>query len=56
MDLNLQGRHALVCGGSEGIGRATAQELAGLGANVTLLARREAALRDATAGLPDLPG
>ena len=32
MDLDLTGRHALVCGGSEGIGRATAHELALLGA------------------------
>ena len=52
MDLGLAGRHALVCGGSEGIGRATAIELATLGANVTLLARREVALRDAVAALP----
>ena len=28
MDLNLTGKHALVCGGSEGIGRAAAHELA----------------------------
>jgi 3-oxoacyl-[acyl-carrier protein] reductase len=46
MDLNLQGRHALVCGGSDGIGRATAHELALLGADVTVLARREQALAD----------
>lgn len=52
MDLNLQGRHALVCGGSEGIGRATAHELALLGADVTVLARREDALRAVAAGLP----
>ena len=52
MDLDLTGRHALVCGGSEGIGRATALELAQLGADVTLLARREEALRDALASLP----
>lgn len=39
MDLNLSGRHALVCGASQGIGRATAIELAELGADVTLLAR-----------------
>lgn len=52
MDLDLSGKHALVCGGSEGIGRATAFELAQLGADVTLLARREGALRDAVASLP----
>ena len=51
MDLDLGGRHALVCGGSVGIGRAAAIELASLGANVTLLARREDALRDAVAAL-----
>ncbi|MGV8943835.1 SDR family oxidoreductase [Thermomonas sp.] len=52
MDLDLTGKHALVCGGSEGIGRATALELAALGATVTLLARREDALREAIASLP----
>ena len=52
MDLNLSGKHALVCGGSEGIGRAAAIELAALGADVTLLARRDDALRDAVAALP----
>ncbi|MEO5595869.1 MAG: SDR family oxidoreductase [Lysobacteraceae bacterium] len=40
MDLDLTGKHALVCGASQGIGLATAIELAALGANVTLLARR----------------
>ena len=52
MKLDLGGRHALVCGGSEGIGRAAAIELALLGADVTLLARREDALREALAALP----
>jgi 3-oxoacyl-[acyl-carrier protein] reductase len=52
MDLDLRGKHALVCGGSEGIGRAAAHELALLGASVTVLARREAALRDVAAALP----
>ncbi|MDI1253283.1 SDR family oxidoreductase [Thermomonas sp.] len=52
MDLDLTGKHALVCGGSEGIGRATALELAQLGADVTLLARREDALREVATSLP----
>ena len=41
---DLNGKKALVCGGSEGIGLASAQALAALGADVTLLARREATL------------
>lgn len=52
MDLNLAGKHALVCGGSEGIGRATAHELALLGADVTVLARRPDALQEVVAALP----
>ena len=52
MDLNLTGRHALVCGASEGIGRATAHELALLGADVTVLARREEVLRTVADELP----
>lgn len=52
MDLNLAGRHAVVCGASEGIGRAAAHELALLGANVTLLARRSDVLADVAATLP----
>src|SRR5687768_2676712 len=52
MDLDLAGRHALVCGGSEGIGRAAARELALLGADVTVLARRAEVLQEVVAALP----
>ena len=52
MDLNLSGKHALVCGASVGIGRAAAHELALLGADVTVLARRADALQDVVAALP----
>lgn len=52
MDLDLTGKHALVCGGTQGIGLATAQALAELGADVTLLARREERLRVLAAQLP----
>lgn len=45
MDLNLSGKNAIVCGSSQGIGKAVAIELALLGANVTLLARNEELLR-----------
>lgn len=52
MNLDLTGKHALVCGGSQGIGLAAARELALLGADVTLLARSHDALEQALAQLP----
>jgi 3-oxoacyl-[acyl-carrier protein] reductase len=52
MQTNLTGRHALVCGASQGIGRASAIELAELGAHVTLLARSGEALRAVADSLP----
>ena len=39
MDLSLVGRRAVVCGSSQGIGRAIATELAALGCSVTVMAR-----------------
>ncbi len=42
--INLKGKCAVVCGSTQGIGKATAHELADLGASVILLARNEPAL------------
>lgn len=52
MDLNLTGKTALVCGSTQGIGRAAAEELALLGAKVILLARNEARLAEVCEALP----
>jgi 3-oxoacyl-[acyl-carrier protein] reductase len=52
MNLDITGKHALVCGGSQGIGHAAAIELARLGADVTLLARSRDALERALTALP----
>ncbi|WEN16620.1 SDR family oxidoreductase [Rhodanobacter sp. AS-Z3] len=52
MQLDLNGRHALVCGASQGIGRASAIELAELGANITLLARSSDKLKKVVEQLP----
>ena len=51
MNLSLDGKTALVCGASQGIGRAIAMSLADLGANCILLARNESALKEAVAQL-----
>ena len=45
MELNIQNKNALVCGSTQGIGKATAILLAEEGANVTLLARNEEKLK-----------
>src|ERR1044072_9260942 len=44
MELGLKGKVAIVTGGSEGIGRATARQLAREGASVVICARRESIL------------
>jgi NADP-dependent 3-hydroxy acid dehydrogenase YdfG len=49
----LRGRVVVVTGASSGIGAATAKMLSGEGAKVALAARREEALREVRAGLPD---
>ena len=45
MDLGLRGRTAIVSGASAGLGLATAEALAGEGANVTMFARRRDVLQ-----------
>lgn len=45
MNLNLEGKVALVCGSTQGIGKAAAIELAELGATIILMARNEEKLR-----------
>jgi 3-oxoacyl-[acyl-carrier protein] reductase len=45
MNLDLSGKRALVCGSTQGIGKASAIELALLGASVTLVARNEQKLK-----------
>jgi 3-oxoacyl-[acyl-carrier protein] reductase len=52
MNLELSKRNALVCGSTDGIGWATAVELAYLGANVCLFARNEEKLKTRLDQLP----
>lgn len=56
MNLHLTGKTALVCGSTQGIGRAAAVELALLGATVVLIARNEQTLRATLADLDTTQG
>lgn len=47
MNLSLEGKSAVICGSTQGIGLAIAEELALLGANCTLMARNEESLQAA---------
>ena len=51
MHLSLEGKNAVICGSTQGIGLAIAEELALLGANCILIARNEAALQVAVKSL-----
>ena len=56
MNLDLTKKTALVCGSTQGIGYATAIELALLGANVVLMARNKQALKTARLNLDTTKG
>jgi len=45
MDIDLTNKRAIVCGSTQGIGKAVAEELANLGASITLVARNEEKLK-----------
>jgi 3-oxoacyl-[acyl-carrier protein] reductase len=47
MNLSLEGKNAVICGSTQGIGLAIAEELALLGANCTLIARNAEGLKTA---------
>lgn len=52
MKIDLTNKTAVVCGSSQGIGKASAIQLASCGANVVLVARNEEALRNVLRELP----
>jgi 3-oxoacyl-[acyl-carrier protein] reductase len=56
LSMNLSGKTALVAGSTQGIGFASAQALASLGANCVLIARNEEALKAAVAKLEAAAG
>lgn len=56
MDLSLKGKNAVICGSSQGIGFAIAEELALLGATCILLARNKESLQTAIGKLDTAAG
>ena len=56
MNLDLKNKRAMVCGSTQGIGKAVALELAALGASVTLVARNEGKLQETLRELEQTEG
>ncbi len=56
MNIDLKGKRAIVCGSTQGIGKACAYEIAALGASITLVARNEEKLKAVQAALPRQDG
>ena len=56
MDLGIKGRTAIVCGGSKGLGRGSAEKLAEAGVNIVLNARTAGPLEDAAREISDRYG
>ena len=56
MEIILNNKNAIVCGGTQGIGKATAIELALMGANVTLIARDKNKLASVVSNLDTKQG
>jgi len=56
MDLGLEGRIAIITGGSDGLGRATAERLASEGCKVVIGARREDHLRRVASDIAERTG
>jgi 3-oxoacyl-[acyl-carrier protein] reductase len=56
MNLSLSGKKAFVCGSTQGIGKASAIELAAAGASVILISRNEASLKETMKELPASEG
>ena len=56
MNIDLKNKRAIVCGSTQGIGKACAMELASLGASITLVARNEDKLKAVQAQLPAAEG
>ncbi|NVK53077.1 MAG: SDR family NAD(P)-dependent oxidoreductase, partial [Flavobacteriaceae bacterium] len=52
MNLEIQDKNALVCGSTQGIGKAAAIQLAQEGVNITLVARSEEKLKAVLEELP----